>query len=105
VLSAVLEIAAWAVGTGRGGSVREALSAALGTPDPETPTSSLDVLAEIDAVAIADPERVALYDPVLTAERLIASFDERERATLERVLDFDRSAPTLQELGERFGVT
>ncbi len=105
LLRAVEEIAAWAVGNGHEGSVSDALRLSLSSDAVDVPRVELEWLSEIPASAIAPAERVGVYDPVATAESLIGSFDERERATLDRVLDFDGSAPTLQEIGDRFDVT
>lgn len=105
VIAAVREIAAWATGSGRGGSLEDAFRAAVGSDDSDVPLAALETLRGVAAVDVAPRELVARYDPVATAEALIGSFDERQRATLDRVLDFDGSAPTLQQLGERFDVT
>ena len=105
LVEAVAEIAAWAVGTGRDGSLLDAISAASDTDSADVPLAQLDWLAQLPTSAICTPEHARTYDPVAVASDLIASFDERERAILDRVLDFDRSAPTLQEIGERFSVS
>jgi len=105
LVEAVMEIAAWAVGTGRDESLLDAISAASEADSVDAPLAQLDWLAHVPASAICTPERARAHDPVAVASDLIASFDDRERAVLERVLDFDRSAPTLQEIGERFDVT
>jgi hypothetical protein len=98
-------IAAWAVGTGVGGSVLDAVRAAMASGEVDAPRVELERLGSIPAEKLADPDLVLRYDPVLAAEQLLAAFNDRERATLERILDFDGSAPTLQELGEQFSVT
>ncbi len=50
-------------------------------------------------------DRFSRADPGVRPGPRSDSFDERERAILDRVLDFDGSAPTLQEIGDRFQVT
>ena len=105
VADALAGIAAWAVGTGVRGSLLDAMKAAFASEEVDAPTLELDRLASTPAEKLADPELVVRYDPVRAAEHLLAAFNDRERATLERILDFDRSAPTLQELGEQFDVT
>lgn len=104
LLSAIEEVTAWAVGNGHDGSVLDALLGAVHSEASDAPLAELQLLGELPASSIAPPPLVRRYDPIVAATELIASFDERERAILDRVLDFDGSAPTLQELGDRFGV-
>src|SRR5690606_36896135 len=42
---------------------------------------------------------------VALAEDLLGSLDERQRDILDRILDLDDDKPTLEEIGERHGVT
>lgn len=105
LLSAVEEVAAWAVGNGRAGSVLDALLEAVRSDASDRPFAELQILSELPAADVAPPALVRCYDPVIAATEMIAAFDERERAILDRVLDFDGSAPTLQEIGDRFEVS
>lgn len=105
VLEALSGITSWAVGTNAGASVLDAVRAALSSAEVDAPRVELERLASIPAEELAEPNLVLRYDPVRAAEQLIGSFRERERAILDRILDFDGSAPTLQELGDRFAVT
>lgn len=105
LLASVQELAAWATGNHVGGSVLDAVRAAIAADAADVPRRALDWLAATDAAGLVTEDQARRYDPVVAAEALIASFDERERAILDRVLDFDGSSPTLQELGERFEVS
>jgi hypothetical protein len=105
LLAAFEEIAAWSVGNAGTGSVLDALQDALRSEAADVPIAELQLLAELPASALAPPQLVRGYDPVIAATELIAAFEERERAILDRVLDFDGSAPTLQEIGDRYQVT
>lgn len=105
ILRALREIAAWAQGNGLGGSVVEAVVAASTSDAVDVPRAELEWLGEVPTAELVTQSAAAKYDPFLVATALIDGFDERERATLERILDFDRSAPTLQAIGEQLGVT
>lgn len=105
LLDAIGEIATWAEGTGNGGTLLQAIAEAAASSAADAPRAALDELRGASTSELAVQERVVLYDPVASARALVDTFDDRETATLQRILDFDGSAPTLQEIGDRFGVT
>ncbi len=105
VLAALREVATWAVGTGQSGSLLKVLTDALASPSLDEPSAHIEFLANLEPSELADSDASDRYDPVAVAQQWIDSLDEREQATLDRLLDFDGSAPTRRELGDRFGVT
>ena len=105
ILTALREVANWAVGTGQTGSILTVLASAIESPSLDEPASAIHHLAEMDVADLAGEDAFDRYDPVRVAQRLLDSFDERELALLERILDFDGSAPKFQELADRFDVT
>lgn len=105
VISALEAITAWSVGNGHGGSVLDAVLWAVHAESADAPVAELQLLSDLPAATLAPQALVRRHDPVIAATELIAAFDERERAILDRVLDFDGSAPTLQDIGTRFDVT
>lgn len=105
ISDALVTIASWASGTGRAGSLLDALFAATADDQADAPRRAIELLRSVPVSALADQEMVAQHDPVVIAERIIESCDEREREILERILDVDHDYPTLEEVGLRFGVT
>src|SRR5690606_30515076 len=71
----------------------------------DAPQRAIERLRSVPVTSLADQEIVRRYDPVASAQELIRSFDDRQRRILERIVDLDGSAPTLQALAAEFGVT
>lgn len=104
-LAALREIASWALSKGAAEDLLGAIVAAASDHDADAPRRSVEQLRSVEVAALADPAIVQRYEPVANAHALIDSFDERQRAILERILDLDKSAPTLEQVGAEFGVT
>jgi hypothetical protein len=105
VVAAVINLASWYVADGRVGSLLDMLRFAELIDDPGLPAEALAALTDTDVAELADEELVRRHDPRYAALQLISEFDDRESATLERVLDFDGSARTLESIGVELGVT
>ena len=103
--AAFREIASWALSKGTAVDLLGAIAAAASDHDADAPRRAVEQLRSVEVEALADPAIVQRYDPVANAHALIDSFDERQRAILERILDLDKSAPTLERVGAEFGVT
>lgn len=101
----VEEIAAWAVANGHRVSVLEAVKLAAESKAADVPKAELRWLASIPADEVASAERIETYDPVAAVERLLGGFDERRLAIVDRIVNVDGSAATLEQIGNAHNVT
>jgi len=99
-------LAAWAIHCGGTTGLEEAMQSARRPGTPPSVVAVADLLETIDLTQIALSSEERSFDHRQAALRLLASFEGREQAILERVLaDGLRPVPTLEEIGQRFGVT
>ncbi|MGY6499925.1 MAG: hypothetical protein ACXIVQ_03365 [Acidimicrobiales bacterium] len=105
VAHALTHISSWAVGTGKAANLLDAVLAASHDTRANAPRHAIELLRSIEVETLADPGLVRNHDPVHVAQQIIESFDERERAILERTLDVDHDIPKLREIGEEWGVS
>lgn len=104
-VAALREIASWALSKGAADDLLTAIDAARSDRAADAPQRAIERLRSVPVTSLADQEIVRRYDPVASAQELIRSFDDRQRRILERIVDLDGSAPTLQALAAEFGVT
>ncbi len=103
LLDAITEVAAWGQVNDYPNLV-EALQAAI-SGRSDSPVVAISHLRDLDLATIAGAEQIARWDPIAAAERLLSTFDERERVILERrVLRLD-APDTLEALAETFELT
>lgn len=99
-------VAAWAVHRGVTTGLEDALRSARQPGTPPSVVAAADRLETIDLEAIALSPDERSFDHHRAANDLLASFEGRDAVVLERVLAVGlRPVPTLEEIGERFGVT
>lgn len=99
------EIATWAVANGHEGSVLDAVRLAAESEAADVPRAELRWLELIPASELASRERLVKYDPVAAVTRLLDGFDGRELAIVDRIVNLDGTAETLEQIGNAHGVT
>jgi hypothetical protein len=99
-------LAAWAIHCGGTTGLEEATQSARRPGTPPSVVAAADLLETIDLTTIALSPEERSFDHGQAALRLLASFEGRDLAILERVLAAGlRAVPTLEEIGDRFGIT
>lgn len=99
-------VAAWAVHHGMTKGFGDAMHAARQAGTPPSVVAAADFLETMDLTSIALSPEERSFDHLKAAENLLATFEGRDLAILERVLAADlRPVPTLQEIGDQFNIT
>lgn len=99
-------VAAWAIHNGSSVGLSEAMRVASRPGTPPSVVAAADYLETLDLTTIALTPDERSFDHEKAAHELLASFDDREQAILERAVAGGlRQVPTLDEIGRRFNLT